>query len=388
VGIGRREGPEPFEGRVEVTPQAQRLMVSLRAMMGWALFLAVCFTLGLLSVATVGAAGSYFNSSEPGCSGSDPNVLLCEDFESKDALGLSPAGSGVGTWASENADVANSKGGIDTRTKGWAMRIRDGYPHSICGGVGVGGTNCAARSILQGGDGGNSAMADHSLAPGTGPGRGSSYNEIYVRFYWKPLAGYVWNNNQKMITWNPCCANDGGIVFGGSGRNDEWETCPFQSCNVLSEGYLTQNQGNKYSMRNHVGNWTFVELHVKLNTPGVRDGVFEMWLDDCGPAGLTFPSTPTLRARYTNVLWRPAGENRLLGVVFFDIWGNPSDVGTVLIDQLKVTKVGPIGFMGRRVPRRLSLPLHRALRYSSKPQVRPPALGGRNLFSTASTPRP
>ena len=317
----------------------------LSAISGRALFVTAFAATALVAAVSLVTAHPYFNSSEPGCDGSDPNVLLCEDFESPDALALPPAGTGVGTWASENADVANSKGGIDLRTKGWAMRIRNGYPHSICGNAGVGGTNCAARSILLGGDGGSSAMADHSLAPGTGPGRGSSYDEMYVRFYWKPLPGYVWNNNQKLITWNPCCANDGGIVFGGTGRNDEWQTCPFWTCNVLNEGFLRQNQGITYEMSKNVGVWTFVEMHVKLNTPGVRDGVFEMWLDNCGETGTACPATPTLRARYTNVGWRPAGETRKLGVVFFDIWGNPGDVGTVHFDQLKVSRVGPIRFM-------------------------------------------
>jgi hypothetical protein len=44
--------------------------------------LAWCLALVLVAAtAAVASAGPYFNSSEPGCNGSDPNVLMCDDFE-------------------------------------------------------------------------------------------------------------------------------------------------------------------------------------------------------------------------------------------------------------------------------------------------------------------
>jgi hypothetical protein len=303
-------------------------------------------------------ADPYFNSTEPGCDGSDSNVLMCDDFED-------------GTWYEENADVANNNGGIDVRTDGWAGRIRDGYPHATCGsGVGAGGTNCAARSILHGGDGGNSALADHNLAPGQGPGVGSSYDEVYFRFYLKVLSGYNWNNNQKFVTWNPCCANDGGIVFGGGPtRNNLLMACPFWDCNLddnyrnpqngCNSWFLCQNQGNTFDLADHVNHWVFIEVHVKLNTAGVRNGIYQMWVDDCGTNGLGCSGNPTLRMNYTNIGFRcttsynsacATGQNAKIGVIFFDIWGNPADVGTMLLDQVKVAKVGPIGFMGSIAP--------------------------------------
>jgi hypothetical protein len=248
---------------------------------------ALCLALALMLAHSRADADPFFNSAEPGCNGTDPNVLMCDDFESPDALHLLPAGTGVGDWASENADVANSNGGTDSRTKGWAMRIRPGYPHSICGpGVGGSGSNCAARSILQGGNGGNSALADHNFAPSTGAGRGTNYNEFSARFMVKFSAGYVANNNQKFITFNPCCANDGGIVHGGFGRNmGDPQLCPFQSCNVLNEGFLQQNQGVNFRPLS-TPNWQNWEIHIKLNTPGVRDGIFEWWANDCGTSGV------------------------------------------------------------------------------------------------------
>src|SRR6185436_19077394 len=59
-----------------------------------------------------GAAGPYFNSSERGCDGSDPNVLWCDDFER-------------GSWAVTCADPS------DSRNAGW--NITPFQPAGECG---------------------------------------------------------------------------------------------------------------------------------------------------------------------------------------------------------------------------------------------------------------
>lgn len=335
-----------------------------------ALLIVASLTISLLfALAVMATADPFFNSSEPGCDGSDPNVLMCEDFETADALHLPPAGPGpgVGTWASENADVANSNGGIDVRTKGWAMWIREGYPHSMCGpGIGFAGSNCAARSILQAGTdgGGQTAMAEHNFAPSTGPGQGTEYTEFWARFYYKRSAGFVFNDSQKFISLNPCCAGRGGIFFGGLGDGGNGPgrmACPVWDCNYegyqnpqnpVSDAYLHQNQGRDINVRNLNGHWIFLEFHVKLNTYNVRNGILEMWIDDCGTSGTLCTGTPTLRARYTNVGWSGISSfgptprhDAGFGELFLDIWGNPSDGGTILFDNIKVAKAGPIGFL-------------------------------------------
>src|SRR5690349_23300861 len=76
--------------------------------------IALCIALGLTAAtASLVRADGYFNSSEPGCNGSDPNVLFCDDFEHK-ANGSTP-----GEWYSLNGDQANAAGGILTKSKGW-----------------------------------------------------------------------------------------------------------------------------------------------------------------------------------------------------------------------------------------------------------------------------
>jgi hypothetical protein len=114
----------------------------------------------------------YFNSSEPGCSGSDPDVLWCDDFE--DA-----------SW------FFNYNGPSDPNNDGWngtpyGSPDSQGTNFGRCNGQGVVGTNCAASSGFKSGtsQGQFPAMADHSFNNQT------SVNELYFRYYYKPLSGF------------------------------------------------------------------------------------------------------------------------------------------------------------------------------------------------------
>src|SRR5438132_12922502 len=69
------------------------------------------------------------------------------------------------------------------------------------------------------------------------------------------------------------------------------------------------------------GHWYYIELHVKLNTPGVYDGVYDLWLDDCGTNGLGCTGSGTLRAHYTNVFYR-ADSSLTLGGFWFENFAN------------------------------------------------------------------
>src|SRR5439155_17603430 len=87
-----------------------------------------------------------------------------------------------------------------------------------------------------------------------------------------------------------------------------------------------------------------------LNTPGVANGVLEIWADNCGANGLGCTGTPTLRAQYTNVLWRLAGDNTQIGSIWLESWSNIPSIGEEYYDQIKVSKVGPIGFTPMGTP--------------------------------------
>jgi len=176
----------------------------------------------------------------------------------------------------------------------------------------------------------------------------TAYNELYVRFYFKQLSGYVHNNNQKFMSLITG-AYSGGIDQGGLvGRTmREPQACPQWTCNELSEGYLDQNQGQNIFIESD-SHWYFIEVHFKINTFNTRNGIFQLWINDCGTNGLGCTGTPTLRSSFTNVGWIGGSSttSTVVGSAWFDIWGNPSDVGTMYIDQLIVSKAGPIGFMG------------------------------------------
>jgi hypothetical protein len=281
-----------------------------------------------LTVSSAPAPSVYFNSSEAGCDGSDPNVLLCDDFER-------------GSWYTLNCDQANAAGGIDIKTSGWCGTIYNDAGMAAgtarCGGAGFR-SSCAATTGVIGGTTGN--MADHALLNRQG------VDEIWVRFYVKPLAGYTFGA-EKMLTFNDGVPGSGGIKWG----NLSWNC----ASNPASTGNITmgfpapmdvcqgQNLGNEITIQS--GNWYFYEVHYKLSSPGGSNGVFELWVDNCGATGTSCPATPTLRMRRTDVRNARTSTSELIKVLWFEAWSNPSSSGERYWDQIKVSKVGPIGFM-------------------------------------------
>lgn len=284
-------------------------------------------------------ADMYFNSSEPGCDGSDPAILWCDDFED-------------GVWAKTNADRA---GGPDNPANdGWAIGIfyddrskSTLPPTAACGGRGAD-SDCAA---LQGSQKGASRrMGKHGLA-----NEPQGVDQIYVRYYLRPLPGFSWGH-EKMLTINPPPVRTAGIHWGtlsahfGSGV-PAWYV-PAQDGNP-AVAWRRQNLGNALKLR--AGPWYYLEVHLKLNTPGRFDGVYELWADDCGPDGKACTGKPgTLRARHTDVLFRKAGDTRRIGSIWFESWGNPASSGDSQLDQIVASRrhVGPLGSAGQPVARR------------------------------------
>jgi hypothetical protein len=321
----------------------------------------LALVLGVAVLAVVGAlggpeawAGAYFNSSEPGCDGSDPNVLWCDDFEHNQV------GSTPGNWYPVNCDVANKNGGVDTQSKGWCGTI---YADPItpsgavdCTGVTPFGA-CAATSGPKTGAVGGGNMGSHNFAGFI------EVPEVYVRWYYKPSVGYIWSG-QKVLDFNRAGAS-GGIYWAGFGYNIGIGTPssnpPAIQIAFGTGGYGTQcdptarnpdicnqNQGNNLSVVG--GHWYYYEIHLKLNTPGKKDGVYEFWGNDCGTTGTTCGSSPVLRARHTQADWGYNGSNGGIGSLWFENWANSGSgqgsTGTEWYDNIKLSRVGPIGFAG------------------------------------------
>jgi hypothetical protein len=300
-----------------------------------------------LIAGTQAEAGYYLNSAEPMCNGSDSTVLMCDDFED-------------GSWYTTNGDISGGKN--NTANDGWSGTI---YADpitpagaAVCGNQGAVGSNCSATSgYLDGSEGGQN-FGDHDLGPNL-----SSYNEIFWRYYIRTSNDTVWSG-EKMLTFNKCCAGVGGIYFGstgagvsGAGANNtaEFNVCPVYDCFDSQKGFggwRTQNQGSKLGVaaNNH---WYYVEIHVKLNSPGQANGIYEVWIDDCG-IGLGCTGPGTLRTRYTDVQWVGPGDNSLIGSLWLENWGNnrpgassvkAGTIGTHYYDQIVVAtrRIGPMG---------------------------------------------
>ena len=167
-------------------------------------------------------------------------------------------------------------------------------------------------------------MAEHALA--------QSVSDVYIRFYTKPSAGYAFGA-EKVLTVNKTLG--GGIYWGnlhfnlGTGSASSSGSLWWQA---VSPG-TSKNTG--FSLTG--GRWYFIELHMNVAT-----GVLQVWADDCGVDGTTCPATPTLRLNVTGFAYPSSGQ---VGAVWFENWANPGSSGTRLLDQIMVSRVGPIGFM-------------------------------------------
>lgn len=282
-----------------------------------------------VTIATGIVNDMFFNSFESGC-GTDPNVVLCDDFED-------------GDWYTKHCDAANSSGGL-LQTDGWCGTIYNNEGMAAgttrCGGEGFKSSCAATTRSMPSGNGGNFGnMGDHALS--------EPLDEVWVRFYTKPLSGYRFGA-EKMLTFNDNNPGNGGIRWGNLSWNCAWGSA--QTTGVLTMGFPSpmdvcqrQNVGNDIIIQS--GNWYFYQVHYRLSTAGLSDGIFELWVDNCGPTGTTCPATPTLRMRRTDVRNARTSASQHIRVLWFEAWSNPISQGERYWDQIKVSKVGPIGFM-------------------------------------------
>jgi hypothetical protein len=283
-----------------------------------------------VTVTTTVANGMFFNSAEPGCDGSDPNVVFCDDFED-------------GDWYSKDCDQANASGGL-LQTDGWCGTI---YANPIspagaasCGNLGANGTNCAANGGRHSGQGGVN-MGSHAFS-------GGPVTELYARWYYKTDPGYMWGAEKHTnftkaagdITWFNIQFNCGA---GSASSTAQPSIQILHGTNVCAAM-------NVSSISLQSGRWYFFEAHAKLNSSGTTpDGLIELWINDCGTNGVCTGS-PTLRTRMTNVAFdrNQSGCSTSpckIEVLWFENWANPGSSGTGYYDQIKASKVGPIGFM-------------------------------------------
>jgi hypothetical protein len=285
---------------------------------------------------TPGSTTLYYNSSEPGCDGSDPNTLLCDDFES-------------GFWYTADAD----HGGGTAAQKGWYGTI---YANpitppgaAVCGGAGFLSSCAASSGVMPVNNQGN--MAKHGLAGG------AQVTEAWFRVYFQHQSDYV-AGHEKML--EVLASPNGGTILVGT--NNYFGSNQIRAINKLhaspayinnnphpTDGWLEPNVAPQLTLIN--GHWYYYEFHVKLNTPGQYNGVFEAWLDDLGPNGTSGPATPTKRWDWSpangnhGLMWLDSGETYTIGGIWLENWANKASYGTEYYDNVRVAKAGPIGFV-------------------------------------------
>ena len=277
-------------------------------------------------------ADTYFNSSEPGCDPVSPNpdYLMCDDFED-------------GSWYIENCDDADQ-----SESDGWCGTIFSETTRlagtATCGGAGAAGTTCTATSGVYATVDATTAvqgnMADHNLLGLT------KVTEIWVRYYTKPSSDYEYGS-EKMLTFNDGAAGGGGIKFG----NQQWNCggarrnppanfymnfpIPEDLCQVFNETQIVTENGV----------WFYIEVQMILNTPiDQADGEFRLWVKNCGAAGFCTGS-PTLVIERTDVAYDRDATSEQIKSLWWETWSNQSSQGERFIDQIVVSKTGPIGFM-------------------------------------------
>jgi hypothetical protein len=277
-------------------------------------------------------AAQYLNSAEPMCNGSDPTVVMCDDFED-------------GVWI-QTAEAPNN-----TANDGWWGNPGSGNALSVSGGV-AGTSLTATTGFHSGTQGAKSGW--HFFGPGTGdPFDGTKYDEIYHRFYLKFLGGYDFGH-EKLMAYHHDTNIAGQVAFFHSpDGGQEFIMVGMERENNGVDGRFPQNQGNTLSwVRDH---WYYIEVRIKLDTPkGANNGVLQVWADDCGTSGLQCTGPGTLRLSYTGRNDLRRSNSMSLGTIHHEFWlptSPPEFVGsgTVHLDQV-VVRTQRIGPMGATVP--------------------------------------
>lgn len=284
-------------------------------------------------------------SSCPAAGTASPDVVLCEDFE--DAASLTPwdVGSNRGTWPV--AQFALCTGG--------RFGYRDG---------------CAAWSnhlVFDGEWGFWGYDAWRAFPP---------QNEFYLRWYQYISNPYRWGTleDKSLLLHDstgtltayvatsrdarPDVANSGpGMPFVANYQDVDWSD---------TRGRYTavnrfQNLGRNITLQ--PGKWYLFEWHIRLNRPGVSDGVTRLWIDDASQ-----PVTrQTLRMEHTDMRWlRTSDAGRQFSLLRLTVYhqrcdGRPNTCppnGPVVLEQshrwdhLVISKVpvGPLEGLRRSPP--------------------------------------
>jgi hypothetical protein len=220
----------------------------------------------------------------PGGTQPDPNVILCEDFEDGVLQTTWDIASRGGTWLpTDFVQCTGDAFGFQSPCAAWS--------HHLVFDTAWGYWGFSARRAF------------------------SPASEFYVRWYQYISNPFMWgtledkslllsDRAETIIAYVgtsrnhlPVEPNSGpGMPFLASYQDIDWPETAFQ----YSKVNRFQNVGNNLTLQ--PGKWYFFEWHVKLNTPGMSDGIAQLWVDDAALA------SPALRLEHTDMRWLKQGD--------------------------------------------------------------------------------
>ena len=221
---------------------------------------------------------------ETGCPGdapANPDVLLCEDFGESAALTSWDVGSpGRHPWQNARFVLCGEGFGFQDRCAAWSNQL-----------------------VFDGSWGFRGYDARRPFPP---------QSEFYVRWYQYMSDPYTWGTlEEKSLMLHdqfdtitayvgssrnhlPVVPNSGpGMPFLANYQEPDWSETGGQYTRINR----FQNQGHDIVLQ--AGKWYLFEWYIRLNTPGVSDGVTKLWIDDASQP----ITSQTLRMHYTDMRW-------------------------------------------------------------------------------------
>jgi hypothetical protein len=315
-------GPRPVERRAMTHPPSQHPGARRRTA---GLFRSLVLP-ALAALAGAGAGALPAQAAESFCpkgASPDPAVIWCDGFEDSD---LGPGGT-----VAENYFDYNDNGGSMVRTTAEhaegsnAMRV-----HWAAGQVSAG-----------------SMIRTFGRAGVRSQGRSTEdFRDVYWRIYVKLQDGFqgqpdkltratsfatsswaqamiahIWEPNGAVLQLDPAT----GIDSSGHLATTQWN-------DLANVNWLGITRGPSGFTP---GAWQCLEAHVKLNTPGSSDGVFEFWLDGA------------LQARRADLNWVGTWTDYGINAVMFsNYWGAGSPKAQDRYLDAMVVSSKPIGCLG------------------------------------------
>jgi hypothetical protein len=284
----------------------------------------------------------------PGGGAADPNVIFCEDFEDSASVRRWDVTSRGNMWAPSDFVQCDPAFGFGGGCAAWSNRL---------------------VFDTSWGYWGYSAKAEF-------PAR----DEFYVRWYQYVSSPYAWgrledksllvrDQSETIIGYVgtsrnhlPVEANSGpGMPFVANYQDFDWDETGKQ----YSKVNRFQNQGSNITLE--PGKWYLFEWYVKVNSPGMADGITRLWVDDASRP----VQTQTLRMQYNDMRWLKASDGgKRFGEMQLTVYDQRCDMapnvcppnGPEILDQSQrwdniVVSQRPIGAMSAAAPPPSSRPV-------------------------------